>query len=539
MPEHLLFNRTRLLQQLDVQPVWDVLVIGGGATGLGIAVDAASRGYRTLLLEQSDFAKGTSSRSTKLVHGGVRYLAQGNIPLVYSALKERGLLLQNAPHVVRKRAFIIPCFTWGEKLKYLVGLKMYDALSGNLTFGKSRLLSKEEVTHHLPGLEDKKLQGGVLYFDGQFDDARLALNLAQTAIEKGAVVLNYMEVTGLQKSAGRITGVVAREKENGNEYRLQAKAVINATGVFADAVQQMDAPGSRPLLRQSQGVHLVFDQAHFPAASALMIPKTSDGRVLFAIPWHRHIVVGTTDTPVHDHPLEPIALKTEIAFILDTLNPFLKQPVSEENILSVFAGLRPLVLPQKEVVSTKELSRDHKIVANKSGLVTIIGGKWTTYRKMAEDAVNTAIRQGALDPKPCVTKTLRIHGFTREAINNHLAAYGIDAVDISKSWESNPQWKKGLHNDCPYTEAEVIWAVRHELARTVEDVLARRLRLLFLHAEAAMEAAPRVAKLMRDQLHQTEDWEKSQVQQFMQVAEPYLATSVSAAAHATKPILTN
>lgn len=526
-----LFNREALLLKTEAHQVWDVIIIGGGATGLGIAVDAASRGYSTLLLEGSDFAKGTSSRSTKLVHGGVRYLAQGNIPLVYSALQERGLLLKNAPHVVSKRAFIIPCFSWGDKVKYLVGLKLYDALSGKWSFGKSRLLNKAEVVKELPGIEERGLNGGVLYYDGQFDDARLAINLAQTAIEAGAVVLNYIKVSGLIKKANRITGVVAHENEGGKEYRLHAKVVINATGVFADAIHQMDSLESKPLLKQSQGVHLVFDRSFFPATSALMLPKTRDGRVLFAIPWHNRIVVGTTDTPVDKTSLEPIALDAEIRFILETLNGVLKAKVTIKDIRSVFVGLRPLVLPQKEVVSTKELSRDHKIVVSESGLITIIGGKWTTYRKMAEDVVDTAIKKSALEPMLCRTKNLPIHGFTNDFSNNHLAPYGSDAMGILKSSDVNPETKKQLHSKFPYTEAEVIWAVRNEMALTVEDVLARRLRLLFLDAEAAIDAAPRVAQLMRKELGKDKEWEEEQLQQFIQLAKQYARTFTTTHLH--------
>jgi glycerol-3-phosphate dehydrogenase len=376
-----------------------------------------------------------------------------------------------------------------------------------------------------------------LYYDGQFDDARLAINLVQTAAEHGAVLLNYMKVTAVQKNGITITGVRARDEETGIEYSIEAKAVINATGVFADAIHQMDVPGSIPLLRQSQGAHLVFDQSHFPSTSALMIPKTPDGRVLFAIPWHGHVMVGTTDTPVPAHSLEPVALDSEIHFILETLNPYLKKPVSRDDIRSVFAGLRPLVLPQKEVVSTKELSRDHKIVVGKSGLITIIGGKWTTYRKMAEETVDSAIKAGRLEQKRCVTKTLRLHGFANTTRTDHLARYGSDAMALLKSWDSVPALQKPLHPKFPYTEAEVLWAVRYECARTVEDVLARRLRLLFVDATAALEAAPRVAQLLRQQLQQNEAWEKASLQQFSQVASLYLIHT--SRTDAIKPSLTN
>lgn len=497
-----------------------MIVIGGGATGLGIAVDAASRGYSTLLLERADFAKGTSSRSTKLVHGGVRYLAQGNIPLVYSALKERGILLQNAPHLVKKRAFIIPCYSWLAKLKYLIGLKLYDVLSGKWSFGRSKLLNKKEVVEQLPGIIEKGLKGGVLYYDGQFDDARLAINLAQTAIEAGAVVLNYVEVKKFLKQNEKISGVVAEERESGNEIHLNSKTVINATGVFAGALHQIDG-SNKPLLKQSQGVHIVIEQKTFSLSSALMIPETRDGRVLFAIPWHGHVVVGTTDTPVAQSTCEPEALDTEIRFILETLNGYAKTDIKRQDVRSVFAGLRPLVLPQNEIKSTKELSRDHKILVSASELITIIGGKWTTYRKMAEETIDTAIKTGVLSPKKCLTKSLRIHGSTNDNDDVRLANYGSDSMGILKSWKKTPHLQKQLHKKFQATEAEVVWAVQNEMARTVEDVLARRLRFLFLDAQAAIEAAPRVAQLMRETLGQSAEWEAEQTALFTQLAKRY------------------
>ena len=517
-----LFDRAHLLQKLEEQTTWDVIVIGGGATGLGIAVDAASRGYSTVLFESHDFAKGTSSRSTKLVHGGVRYLAQGNIPLVHSALQERGRLLKNAPHVVRKRAFVIPCYRWSNVVKYLVGLKLYDALAGTLSFGKSMFLKKQTVVAQFPGLHDKGLKGGVQYFDGQFDDARLAINLAQTAIEHGAVVLNYFDVFKLLKKENNLCGVYVCDRETGREYRVQGSVVFNATGVFAPAVHQLDVSSATPFLKQSQGVHLVLPAALFPADSALMIPKTRDGRVLFVIPWYDHLVMGTTDTPVAASLWEPQAQEAEVAFILETLNGFVKQKIKRSDIQSVFVGLRPLVLPQKEVVSTKELSRDHKIFVSASGLITITGGKWTTYRKMAEEAVETAIKNSRLISKKCITKNLKIHGATTALPLGHLAVYGSDSMGILKSWADEPALQKQLHHAFPNTEGEVVWAVQHELARTVEDVLARRLRFLFLNAAAALEAAPRVSQLMRHLLNQTAAWETDQLATFTELAKGYL-----------------
>jgi glycerol-3-phosphate dehydrogenase len=382
-------------------------------------------------------------------------------------------------------------------------------------------LSKKEVAEHLPGINQQQLKGGVLYFDGQFDDARLAVNLAQTAIENGAVALNYMEVSGLLKEKNTVSGVRAQDADTGKQYRLLAKVVINATGVFADDIHKMDVPGSKAVLKHSQGTHIVIDRAHLQGSSALMIPETRDGRVLFAIPWYKQLLVGTTDTPVTGSNAEPVALKEEIAFILETLNQYVKKPVTTGEIRSVFAGLRPLVLPQKEVVSTKELSRDHKILVAESNLISIIGGKWTTYRKMAEETIDTAIQKGILQKKTAVTKSFPVHGCANAATVNPVSCYGSDAGAIEALKHKVPGAGTLLHPAFSYTEAEVIWAVTNELARTVEDVLARRLRLLFLDADAAMTAAPRVARLMRECLQQTESWESKQVQQFIQLARQY------------------
>jgi len=520
--DHLQYmNRTVQMQKLASQKAWDVIIIGGGATGLGIAVDAASRGYSTLLLEQSDFAKGTSSRSTKLVHGGVRYLAQGDIKLVYDALRERGILLKNAPHLVRQQSFVIPVYSFFAKVKFLVGLKMYDWLSGRFSFGKSRFLSRKEVLHKLPGINSKSLSGGIEYFDGQFDDARLAINLAQTAAQRGGVVLNYMKVKGLQKEGDQVRGVVAVDMETGTEYALSGKAIINATGVFVDEVLKMDTPNSHPLVRPSQGVHVVLDKKFLPAESALMIPETADGRVLFAVPWHNHVVVGTTDTPLKEHSLEPVALQQEVDFILNTLRQYVNIKPEEKDVLSVFAGLRPLAAPQKDTDSTKEISRDHKLIVSASGLITITGGKWTTYRKMGEETVNKAIEVAALQPSTCQTKNISIHGCAPRG-TTYLSIYGTDAESIQQLMKAQPELGKPLVDGEPYTGAEVVWAVRHEMARNVEDVLARRMRLLFLDARAAMLAAPKVASLMAAELQQNEEWEQKQIETFNQLASQYL-----------------
>ncbi|HEY4336396.1 MAG TPA: FAD-dependent oxidoreductase [Puia sp.] len=515
------FDRTLQLLQLDQVSQWDLIVIGGGATGLGVAVDAASRGQRVLLLEQSDFAKGTSSRSTKLVHGGVRYLAQGQIGLVYTALHERGLLLQNAAHLVRKQSFIIPCYSWFGLMKYFVGLKFYQALSGRFSFGRAGYLKRKEVIQHLPGLNEKGLKGGVRYFDGQFDDARLAINLAMTATEKGGVLLNYFRVQRLVTLRGKVAGVVAKDLETGGEYVLRSRTVVNATGVFVDDILKMDDPGAEPTLRPSQGVHLMFNKS-FLNGDALMIPKTSDGRVLFAVPWHEHVLVGTTDTVMEKHQLEPRALEEEIGFILGTMENYLTVPPRREDVLSVFAGLRPLAAPKGDGHATKEISRDHKLFVSPSGLVTITGGKWTTYRKMAEEVVDAVMRVGGMEPVACSTKELRIHGCCTGDAEEHLAVYGTDSVAIRALMKEEPALTRRLVEWLPYTEAEAVWAVRREMARTVDDVLARRLRILFLDAQAAMLAAPRAAELIARELGRDEHWRKEQLIQFNRLASGYL-----------------
>lgn len=520
-----LTNRTLLVQSIsDPEKIWDIIVVGGGATGLGTALDAASRGYQTLLLEQADFAKGTSSRSTKLVHGGVRYLAQGNIGLVREALYERGLLLKNAPHLVKNLSFVIPNYRWWEGMFYSIGLGIYDLLAGKLSFGRTKHISKKQTLANLPGINPKGLHGAVVYHDGQFDDSRLAVNLAQTSLEQGATVLNYFRVTGLIKNdQQKITGVSARDVETGLAYQLKAKVVVNATGVFVDELLQMDKPEDKPLVRPSQGVHVVIEQSFMPSDKALMIPKTSDGRVLFVVPWHDKLVVGTTDTPINSYSLEPVALEAEIDFILNTAARYLAKAPTRKDILSVFAGLRPLAAPQNDSSKTKEISRSHKLIISSSGMITVIGGKWTTYRKMGEDAVDKATQIGGLEPEISKTKALAIHGSTKEPDwNDHLYFYGSDRSAVLALANENPEWGKKLHPKFEYLQAEIIWAVRNEMARTIEDVLARRIRLLFLDARAAMEAAPVAALLMAVELDKNENWQKDQIAAFTGLAGSYL-----------------
>lgn len=519
------FDRARFIDELEQASDWDVIIIGGGATGLGSALDAASRGYKTLLLEQADFAKGTSSRSTKLVHGGVRYLAQGDVGLVYEALKERGTLLANAPHLVKSQEFIIPCYDWTSILKYFVGLKLYDSLAGRLTFGKSEYLSAKEVQAAIPTINNRKLRGGIRYYDGQFDDARLAVNIAQTCAEQGGTLLNYFKVTGLLKTDGKVSGVQAMDMETQKVYTLHGKVVVNATGVFVDDILQLDKPTGKPTVRPSQGAHIVLDKSFLNGKAAMMIPKTSDGRVLFAVPWHDYVVVGTTDTPLKHYSLEPVALEEEIAFIMETAGQYLLRQPKRTDILSIFAGLRPLAAPTKETGNTKEISRSHKIMVTASGLLTIIGGKWTTYRKMAEDTINRAIKIGNLPHVACRTRSIKIHGCTDSPFPASLGVYGSDAEGIGLLIAEDRRLAEKLSPTLPYLVAEVVWAVRNEMARTVEDVLARRLRLLFLDARAAIDLAPRVIKLMAIELAKDEDWQAKQLEAFVRVANQYLKTN--------------
>lgn len=516
------FERDDFIKAINEPGCWDVIVIGGGATGLGTALDSALRGYKTLLLEQADFAKGTSSRSTKLVHGGVRYLAQGDIGLVYEALKERGLLFKNAPHLVKEQEFIIPCYGIKSKYLYLIGLKVYDLLAGNRGFKHSAFLKTAKVAQAIPGLQQKKLIGGVRYSDGQFDDARLAINLAQTCAENGGVLLNYMKVTGLLRDGEKISGVKAVDTESGKAYTLKAKAVVNATGVFVDEILQMDVPSTKPIVRPSQGVHLVLDQSFLNGESALMIPKTDDGRVLFAVPWHGSLLLGTTDTPLNEHSLEPVALEKEIEFILNTASRYLTRKPTRADVLSVFAGLRPLAATGKEGGATKEISRSHKLIVNASGLITITGGKWTTYRKMGEDVIDKAIEVAGLSPVACASRDRHIHGFAVNVPNDALACYGADAEGIRRLAAADASLNELALEGYTTIKAEIVWAVRNEMARCIEDVLARRLRLLFLDAKAAILMAPVVAGIMAAELGHDENWEQQQVAQFTKLANQYL-----------------
>ena len=517
------FTRNEAYNQINNTSEWDIVIIGGGATGVGTAVDAASRGYKTLLIEKYDFAKGTSSKSTKLVHGGVRYLANGDVKLVFSALKERGLIFKNAPHVSFVQSFVIPSYNTFNKLKFLIGLKIYDWMAGKLRIGKSTLLNNKTVIDKLPKVKTKGLVGGVQYFDGQFDDARLALNLAQTAVEHGAVVLNYAEATAITKNKNnKADGIVFIDRETGDTYTVKAKTVINATGIFVDDILKLDNSTHKNLVRPSQGTHIVVDKKFLGNEDALMIPETSDGRVLFGVPWHGKVLLGTTDTPLNEHQIEPRPLEEEIEFILKTAHDYLDQAPTRSDVLSIFAGLRPLAAPTAgDTGSTKEISRDHKLIVSESGVVTITGGKWTTYRKMAEETVNKAIETGQLPFHDCKTQSLQIHGYSHTKHEGHWQMYGSDKEEIQKLTKENPLLAEKLHQDFDFIAAEVVWACRHEMVVKVEDFLARRIRFLLLDAKASLQSAPKVAKIMAQELGKDEVWIDTQLKEYENLVKNY------------------
>jgi glycerol-3-phosphate dehydrogenase len=491
---------------------WDVIIVGGGATGLGAAVESATRGYKTLLLEQSDFAKGTSSRSTKLVHGGVRYLRQGNVSLVIEALRERGRLRHNAPHLVRNLSFVVPNYDWWE---------------GKMGLGPSRNLSLEQTIESIPTVEPDGLRGGVIYYDAQFDDARLAITLARTAADHEAAMVNYARVTGLLKAddseGGLVRGVRFEDVETGDVQEALGRVVVNATGVFTDGLRQMDDPDAGTIIAPSQGIHVVLDKRFLPGDSAIMVPDTDDGRVLFAIPWHDRVVVGTTDTPVPEASLEPRPLADEIEFVMSHAARYLTEDPTDEDVLSMFAGLRPLVRPAKDGGSTSSVSRDHMLAVSRSGLVTITGGKWTTYRKMGEDTIDQAALVGGLDERPCITRDLRLHGWIEdEPDRTRFAVYGADTENVDALAASEPGLGAPLHPRLELRGADVIWAARHEMARTVEDVLSRRNRALLLDARASIEVAPKVADLLASALGRDAAWAGQQVAIYTELANGYI-----------------
>lgn len=513
-------NRSQQIQQLKSTRLWDIIIVGGGATGLGAAVDAAARGYKTLLVEQYDFGKGTSSRSTKLIHGGVRYLQQGNIRLVRDALKERGLLLKNAPHLAHPLKLVMPSYRWYETLYYGLGLKVYNFLSGKLSLGKSEMLSVKKTQEYIKGLDGKRLSGGVAYYDGQFDDARLCTTLALTAVDVSATVLNYAKVTGLIHEQGRVKGVVLQDVLNDETYEARGTVVVNATGVFVDEVLKMDDDGLEKAVSPSQGIHVVVDKKFFPGEQALFIPRTDDGRVLFAVPFHDKVIIGTTDTSVDHVSLEPVAMEDEVDFVIKHFNRYVHTGLQRSDVKSVFAGLRPLIkIPGKK--KTAVLPRDHTIWESKGGMINISGGKWTTYRKMAQEVILKSHYAGGLAYTRCQTETMKLHGWVKKPdLEDPLHYYGSDAAAIR--YLQHQGYSQTIHPDLHYTIAEVMWTVGNEMAMTVEDVLARRTRALFLDAKAAIEAAPLVADIMMKEMNKDEAWKQQQLSDFYKVAEGYL-----------------
>ena len=518
-----MINRENLIGKIRKQEkIWDVVVIGGGASGLGIAIEAVTRGYKTLLLEQYDFTKGTSSRSTKLVHGGVRYLAQGNISLVLESLRERGLLQKNAPHLVSNLAFLIPSYTWWGIPFYTIGLILYDLLAGKLTFGKSKPQSKSKTLAKIPTLIRKNLRGSVLYHDGQFDDSRLGLNMAQTIIQKGGTAINYVKVCDFLKEKSIINGVIAQDFETKIEYKIKAKTVVNATGIFVDEILQKDNPEAKDIVKPSQGVHLILDKEFLPNNYGLMIPKTKDGRVLFAVPWHNKVILGTTDVLKEVSVIEPKATDEEVNFILETAGRYLTKKPTRRDVKSVFAGLRPLAIPKNEGKKTKEISRGHKIYRSKSDLITIIGGKWTTYRQMGQDVINKMEIIKKLPQKKSITFSLHLYGYKEEVdFKDLLYFYGSDIISIKELILSSPKLDEWVSEILQIKKAQVVWACKNEMARTVEDFLARRTRALFLDAKESIKMAPAVAKIMANELGNNKEWENSQIEKYTTLANSY------------------
>jgi glycerol-3-phosphate dehydrogenase len=452
----------------------------------------------------------------------VRYLQQGNLSLVLEALRERGLLIRNAPHLVHNLSFVVPLYDWWEGPFYGVGLRLYDVLAGKLGLGPSRTLTREETLEQIPTVEPEGLRGGVIYHDGQFDDARLAVSLALTLADLGGVPLNHLPVTGIIREHGLVAGVEARDAESGREYRIKGRVVVNAAGPFIDNVRRLVDPATREIITPSQGVHLVLPGSFLPGGSAIMVPHTDDGRVLFAVPWHGRVIVGTTDTPLAAATLEPRPLPEEIDFLLSHAARYLTRHPVPADVLSVFAGIRPLVRSDAGS-DTASLSRDHTLLVEGSGLVTIAGGKWTTYRKMGEDTVTAAAQVAGLEDRPSVTGSLHIHGW-REGVGSgdRWQVYGSDGAALESLLVDNPALRKTLHPALPYCQGEVIWAARYEWARTVEDVLARRTRALVLDARASMTAAPVVAALLAGELDRDKTWQEAQVAAYCELARGYL-----------------
>ncbi|OHX65654.1 glycerol-3-phosphate dehydrogenase/oxidase [Flammeovirga pacifica] len=514
-------KRIKIIEQIKNTEKYDVIVIGGGATGLGTALDATLRGYKTLLVEGLDFAKGTSSRSTKLAHGGVRYLKQGDVSMVREALRERGLMKENAPHLVHDQKFIVPVYDWWDAPVYTTGLKVYDVMAGKLGLGPSEMISKEETLKLIPNLNEEGLMGGVRYYDGQFDDARLAITLMQTINDYEGDIINYMKVTELLKDEGNIIGVTVQDQESNEIIDIKADNVINATGVFVDQILKMDNVDAVPTVSPSQGVHIILDKEFLKGSSSIMVPRTDDGRVLFAVPWYDKIVVGTTDTPMDEVSSEPIALEEEIEFILKTAKKYLHKEPKREDVKAVFAGLRPLMKSTDQ--DTKKISRSHKIVKSLSGLITVVGGKWTTYRQMAEDVVDFMEKKNEDIGVKCITRDVLLHGYKKGVDRLDVrSVYGNDLHKIEELIAEKPELGKPIHEKLPYRWAEVHWGVINEQARTVEDILSRRTRSLLFDAKSSLEAAPEVAVYISDLLEKEEGWVDNQIDEFKALVDNYL-----------------
>ena len=508
-------NRDLNLSKIKSTGDWDIIVIGGGASGLGVALDACSRNLKVLLIEAYDFGKGTSSRSTKLVHGGVRYLKNGEISLVIEALKERGLMLQNAPHLVRNMSFVIPTYDWWNTPFYGVGLKVYDLMAGKLGLGPSEILSKKETVKKIPNVNQEGLNGGVIYHDGQFDDARMAISLARTIEECNGTVINYMKWESFIYENNQVIGIKAMDQLSGKTHRINAKTLINATGVFAEKIMKKDDPSIDIGIQPSQGVHLVLDKSFLKSENAIMVPNTSDGRVLFAVPWHDVVVVGTTDHTVKEASIEPKASEDEIQFILDNAEKYMTRKPKKSDIKSVFTGLRPLI--SKEKKSSKSLSRKHAVIQSKKGVVHLLGGKWTTYRKMGQDTIDHIIRNQNIKAKDSQTEKLQIFGYQKNlSWDDPLYFYGSEKHKV-QTMGSNDRLSPIL----PITEAQIHYAIKYEMALTIEDVLSRRTRCLLLNAKESIALAPKVAEIMAHYLKKDKNWEKEQTDLFIILASNY------------------
>lgn len=517
-------NRNEMLKKIASQDVWDIVVIGGGASGLGIALDAISRGYKTLLVEQGDFAQGTSSRSTNLIHGGVRYLRSGEINLVRKALKERYLLLKNAPHIVHPIEFVLPTSSFFKRIYYYLGIKLYDLLAYHMLYAQSKMVSKLQLKTDFPNVATDKFDGGISFFDGQFNDARMAINLAQTIVDEGGAIINYMKVTSLLKNQNKIVGVKAIDCESNQEFEINSKVVINATGVFSDSIRRLESETVKPSLIVSQGAHIVLDESFFKQPKkAIIIPETEDGRVLFFIPiGYKKVVVGTTDTLIKDVKANPKPLKEEVDYLLNYAGKFLVRKPSYSDIKSAYAGLRPLVINTPGVSDTSIIPRDYVIDFSEGGLVTVLGGKWTVFRKMGEDTLDSIEKKGVFPPTSSRTKGIKIHGWISTFPSSINEYYGSDKQFVESLANGNPEMLEPLHPDLPLRMVDVLWGIRQEMARTLEDILSHRTRCLHLNAKACVEVAPKVAAVLAHELNRNSDWETLQIQQFTTLAQDYI-----------------